>query len=274
LRLQRELLLPSPVQEADWGLTLSSSRRIGSPADPPRPSFPSPTLRRSAAAALLLYVLAALLSIKAAFDLVVWARAFPAWFVPSFVAGLAVLIAAAGIQAVGTWRAVLRGPSRGSEPRPVGGRRAAVLWILLALSCVCTSSVHQFYPFRLAPLAAYEGISPVLAFNLVLAAAAFLATAALGLLYRSGRRETALLGLVALGFVLFVPNDDCRNPFNEWWITTLGASPLMFVPNLYAIVFGLGALLGVRTRLGTVAVAAVCLGTALLGLGHMTRTIW
>lgn len=254
------------MQEADWGLTLSSSRRIGSPADPPRTSFPSPALRQTATAALLLYVLAALLSIKAAFDLIVWARAFPAWFVPSFVAGLAVLIAAAGMQAFGTWRA--------PEPRPVGGRRAAVLWVLLALSFVCTSSVHQLYPFRLAPLAAYQGISRVLAFNLVLVAVAFLATAALGLLYRSGRREPALLGLVALGFVLLVPNDDCRNPFNEWWIATLGASPLMFVPNLYAIVFGLGALLGVRTRLGTLAVAAVCLGTALLGLGHMTRTIW
>lgn len=220
-------------------------------------------------AALVLFAAAALLSVKAAFDLIAGARAFPAWFVPSFVAGLAVLIGAAGAQAVGTWRAASRGGLR-----PAGGRRAAVLWVLLALSFVCTSSVHQLYPFRPAPLAAYRGISPVLAFNLTLTALALAATVALGLLYRSGRREPALLGLVALGFVLLIPNDDCRNPFNEWWIAALGASPLMFVPNLYAIVFGLGALLGVRPRQGTLAVAGVCLGTALLGLGHMTRAIW
>lgn len=223
-------------------------------------------MNRIPGAVVALFGVAALLSAKAGLDLVQRAGSFPAWFVPAFAAGLAVLVSSAGWVAAGLWR---------SPPlQPAGGRLAAGVWILLALSFVCTSSVHQLYPFRPASPEDYQGIGPVLAFNLGLTAFAFLATVALGLLYSRGRRRAALLGLAALGFLLLVPNDDCRNPFNEQWIDTIGASPLMFVPNLYAILFGTAALLGVRRRFSLLALAAACCGTLLLGLGHMTRVIW
>ncbi|HVR99947.1 MAG TPA: hypothetical protein VMW27_25200, partial [Thermoanaerobaculia bacterium] len=82
------------------------------------------------------------------------------------------------------------------------------------------------------------------------------------------------LGLMALGFLLLVPNDDCANPFNERWIATVGASPLMFLPNLYAGLFALAALYGVRPKLNLLALVGTCVGVTLLGWGHMTRVIW
>jgi hypothetical protein len=215
----------------------------------------------------LLFLAAAALSLKAVWDLVPRAGSFPPWFVPAFAAGVAVLVLVAGSTALGLWRVR-------DSARPAGGRLAAGAWVLLALSFVCTSSVHQLYPFRLGPAAAYDGISPVLRFNLVLTGVGFLAAVGLGVLYARGRRAAALAGLVVLGLVLLVPNDDCANPFNEWWLATVGASPLMFLPNLYAILFGTAALLGVRPRFHLLALAGTCVGVALLGLGHMTRVIW
>ena len=224
--------------------------------------------RRTGGLALALFAAAAGLSLKTAWDLLLRAERFPGWFVPAFVAGQAVLIVFSGWSAAGIWMA-----SREPE-RPVSARASLLVWPLLVLSFVCTSSVHQFHPFRPAPLATYMEASPVLRFNLALSALGLLATAAIALLDRAGRRSGALLGLALLGVLLLVPNDDCANPFNEWWLAALGASPLMFVPNLYAILFGTAALLGVRPRLHALALAAACAGVTLLGLGHMTRVIW
>lgn len=222
---------------------------------------------RIAALAAVLFATAATLSAKTAWDLLPRARSFPSWFVPAFVAGVAVLAAAAGIAAFGIWR------SRRSA-RPAGGRLAALVWVLLPLSFVCTSTVHQLYPFRFSAVEAFREVGPVLGFNLALTGIGFLIATALAFLYRSGRREEALLGLMALGFVLLVPNDDCPNPFNATWIATVGASPLMFLPNLYAGLFGLAALLGFRPRLSALALAGTCAAVALLGIGHSAKVIW
>ena len=219
------------------------------------------------AMAPLLFLAVAVLSLKTVWDLVPRAGSFPDWFVPTFAAGVTVLVTVAGSTALGLWRAR-------DFARPAGGRWALAVWVLLVLSFVCTSSVHQFHPFRLAPAAAYEGISPVLHFNLVVTGVSFLAAVGLGVLYARQRRGVALAGLVMLGLVLLVPNDDCANPFNDWWLATVGASPLMFLPNLYAILFGMAALMGVRPRFHLLALAATCAGVTLLGLGHMTRVIW
>jgi hypothetical protein len=222
--------------------------------------------------AVLVFAAAALLSAKAGYDLVLARSAFPAWFVPVFVAGLAALVAWAGWTAAGIWRAR-------PTARPEGGARAVAVWLLLVLSFVCTSSVHQFHPFRWAGLAVYRALDPVLRWNLAVTLAGFLAAGALAVLYNAGgkatgRRGMALAGLLVLDLLLLVPNDACPNPFNTWWLATLGASPLMFVPNLYASLFGAGALLGVRPRWNLLALAGACLGVTLLGLGHMTRVIW
>jgi hypothetical protein len=220
---------------------------------------------RLAALAGVIFAVAAALSMKTGFDLFAARKAFPSWFVPAFAAGLAALISYAA------WTVL---QLRRSTSQPRGGRLGAAVWILLPLSFVATSAVHQFYPFRPSVAAVYGELDSMLRFNLALAAFGFLAAAGLGAAYLSGRRVEALVGLFVLDLLLLIPNDACWNPFNAWWIETIGASPLMFVPNLYASLFAAAALLGVRPRLNVAAVAAACLGVTLLGLGHMTRLIW
>lgn len=220
----------------------------------------------TAALAAVLFATAATLTAKTGWDLLPRARSFPVWFVPAFAAGTAILAAAAGVATLGIWRFRFA--------KPAGGRLAAFVWVLLPLSFVCTSTVHQLYPFRPSVLEAFREVGPVLGFNLVLTGIGFLAAAGLALLYRTGRREEALLGLMVLGFVLLVPNDNCPNPFNETWISAIGASPLMFLPNLYAGLFGTAALVGFRPRLSALALAGTCVAVALLGLGHSAKIIW
>jgi hypothetical protein len=224
-------------------------------------------MRRIASLTVAVFLVAAGLSAKTGLDLIRQRESFPFWFVPAFVAGLAALVGYAGFMTVRVWRA------RGAA-RPVDGPLSAAVWVLLPLSFVCTSAVHQFYPFRPSVAAVYGGLDTMLRFNLALTGLGFLAAAALAALYRSGRREAALLGLLGLDALLLVPNDACANPFNEWWIAAVGASPLMFVPNLYASLFAIATLLGVHPRWNTAALGAACLGVTLLGLGHMTRVIW
>ncbi|HEX7186474.1 MAG TPA: hypothetical protein VF756_31930 [Thermoanaerobaculia bacterium] len=217
--------------------------------------------------AVVVFLAAAVLSMKTGWDLAHRAGLFPSWFVPCFVAGLAVLLGCAAWVTSQIWQV------RGSA-RPATGSLATAVWLLLPLSFICTSAVHQLCPFRPDVVEAWRSVGPVLRFNFTLTLVGFLAVAALGLLYRSGRRGLALVGLMVLALALLVPNDDCPNPFNEWWLATIGASPLMFVPNLYASLFALAALLGVRPRWSVAALAATCFATLLLGLGHMTRVIW
>lgn len=220
----------------------------------------------TAALAAVLFATAATLTVKTGWDLLPRARSFPSWFVPAFVAGTSVLAIAAGIATLGIWRS--------RYTKPSGGRLAALVWVLLPLSFVCTSTVHQLYPFRLSILEAFREVGPVLGFNLALTGIGFLTASALAFFYRSGRREEALLGLMVLGFLLLVPNDNCPNPFNETWIAVIGASPLMFLPNLYAGLFGTAALVGFRPRLSALALAGTCVAVALLGLGHSAKIIW
>jgi hypothetical protein len=226
-----------------------------------------PGVRRIAVLAVAVCAVAALLSARTLADLIPRSRAFPSWFVPLFGVGLAGLVLCA------VW--VTRGIWQGRHvARPASGGLAGAVWVLLVLSFVATSSVHQLYPFRPLALEDFLGIDPMLRFNLVVTGLGFVAAALLAILYLTGRREAALLGLFVLDLLLLIPNDSCPNPFNETWIAWLGASPLMFVPNLYASLFGAGALLGVRPRWNLLCLAAACVGVALLGLGHATRVIW
>lgn len=224
-------------------------------------------MRRIVSLTLAVFLAAAGLSAWTGLDLLRRRGSFPAWFVPAFVAGLAALVGYAAFMTVRVWRVR-------AEARPAEDGASTVVWGLLPLSFVCTSAVHQFYPFRPSVVAVYGGLDSMLRFNLALTGLGFLAAAALAALYRSGRREAALLGLLALDILLLIPNDACANPFNEGWIATVGASPLMFVPNLYASLFAVAALLGVYPRWNTAVLGATCLGVLLLGLGHMTRLIW
>jgi hypothetical protein len=225
--------------------------------------------RSASALGVVLFVVAALLTVKTALDLVYYRRQFPNWFVPTFVFGTAVLVGYSGYVATR-----VRSVSESQGPRRQ--LRDRTIWLLLAASFVSTTGVHGFYPFRPAPIRSYLALVdyPIAAINFTLAALGVIGTVALWWVYHSGRRGTALLGVALLGFLLLVPNDTCKNPFNYWWLSTLGASPLMFVPNMYAAVLALAALQGIHPRLNTLLLAGVCLSTALLGLGHMSRVIW
>jgi len=224
-------------------------------------------IRRAAGLAVVVFAAATLLSVKTALDLRPQRGAFPSWFVPLFAAGLAGLVLCAAWVTSGIWRAR-------RYARPTGGALGGTVWLFLALSFIATSTVHQLYPFRTLSWEDFLRLDPVLRFNLVLTGTAFAAAAGLAVLYQSGRSAGALVGLFILDLLLLVPNDACANPFNTWWIARLGASPLMFVPNLYASLFGAGALLGVHPRWNLFCLAAACAGVALLGLGHSTHYLW
>lgn len=231
---------------------------------PPDEQLP---IRRAAGLALVVFAAVALLSIKTAVDLIPRRDVFPSWFVPLFVAGLGGLVLSAAWVASGIWRAR-------RYARPATGALGGTVWILLALSFVATSTVHQLHPFRTLSSQDFLQLDPVLRFNLILTGIGFAAAAGLAVLYQSGRSGGALVGLFLLDLLLLVPNDACANPFNTWWIARIGASPLMFVPNLYASLFGAGVALGVHPRWNFLCLVAACVGVALLGLGHSTHFLW
>jgi hypothetical protein len=231
---------------------------------PPDEQLP---IRRAAGLAIVVFAAAALLSIKTAVDLLPRRDAFPSWFVPLFVAGLACLVLCAAWVTSGIWRAR-------RYARPAAGALGGTVWLLLVLSFVATSTVHQLYPFRTLSSEGFLQLDPVLRFNLVLTGVGFAAAAGLSVLYQSGRSAGALIGLFLLDLLLLVPNDACANPFNAWWIARIGASPLMFVPNLYASLFGAGVLLRVHPWWNLFCLVASCAGVALLGLGHSLHVLW
>jgi hypothetical protein len=223
-------------------------------------------IRRAAGLAIAVFAAAALLSVKAGVDLMPRQDAFPSWFVPLFVVGLAGLILCAAGAVSGIWRAR-------RHARPAAGALGGTVWLVLTLSFVATSTVHQLYPFRTLSTEDFLRLDPMLRFNLIVTGVAFAAAAGLAVLYQSGR-SGALAGLFVLDLLLLVPNDACANPFNTWWIAQAGASPLMFVPNLYASLFGAGALLGVYPRWNLLCLLGATAGVALLGLGHSTGILW
>ncbi len=224
-------------------------------------------IHRAAGFAIVVFAAAALLSVKTAVDLLPHRDAFPPWFVPLFVTGLACLVLCAAWVTSGIWRAR-------RYARPAAGSLGGTVWLLLALSFVATSTVHQLHPFRTLSSEDFLQLDPMLRFNLILTGAGFVAAAGLGVLYQAGRSEGALIGFFLLALLLLVPNDACANPFNTWWIARIGASPLMFVPILYASLFGAGALLRVHPRWNLFCLMASCAGVALLGLGHSTHFLW
>lgn len=207
------------------------------------------------------------LAIKTALDLWPHRAEFPAWFVPVFALGMVVLAALSVYMTSSLWRAP-------EQTMPRSGPPAYLTWGLLALSFVAVSAVHGFCPFQRDVMRLLQSVSPVLRLNYAIAAAGLLTTIGLGVLYLSGRPWGALVGLVICGLIWLMPNDDCRNAFNLWWLKVVGASPLMYVPNLYAILFGACGLLGIHTGLNLLLVAGIVAGALLLGLGHQTRLLW
>jgi len=194
---------------------------------------------------------------------------FPAWFPPAFAAGTVALAGAAAGFAVAAART-----SGGDAADPPSRRTAALAWTLVVASFPCTTSVHAFLPFSPRLVDEWGEVGPVLRLNFAVALAGVAGTLVLARQYFAGDRRRAVALLVGFALVWLVPNDDCANPFNDGWIERVGASPLMYVPNLLVAAFCACALRSLRPRLA-LALAAACCGAALvLGLGHTFGGLW
>lgn len=211
------------------------------------------------------FVIANGLCVKTVLDLAIWSHKFPSWFVPLFGAGVLILLLISTAVLRDFWQlnAIV------SQP----GRQAAAPWLLVIVSYFCTTAVHSFYPFQSDVLSVWNEQTAVLRFNFVLAALGTLVSIGLSLLYRRNS-VPAVLSLLLFNFLLLLPNDDCRNSFNIWWINIIGASPLMYIPNIFVNLFAVLALLRIRYWPAILMMTAICVAVCLLGLGHQSDIIW
>ncbi len=205
--------------------------------------------------------ISALLACRCIGDVIWNGHRFPFWFPPLFALGTVVLLALAAFM-------ITRPP----QASPSASETRAV-FIALVLSFPCVTAVHGFVPFTF-DTATIAGWRPSLRFNLMLAGLGVVGALAAGALDRLGRRKSARIVLLILALVLLLPNDDCDNPFNAWWIQSIGASPLMYLPNALAILFGGAALRGIRPLTNILVIIGICASTLLLGLGHQAGIIW
>lgn len=193
-------------------------------------------------------------------------RDLPGWFWLLFQAGTALLLVVIVCYVV----ALLRQHSRES-PRPCA---AALIWLCLIVSVICTSSLHGFYPFRPDVVAVWESLPPTLKFiryNYVFTAGCLFVTVALAVLFFRRRQRLALGGLLLLSGVMLTPNDDCPNVLNLPWIAWMGASPLMFLCNSVVVLIGYCALCGRWPRMSVLVMSSINVCVLVLGLGHTAQ---
>ena len=160
---------------------------------------------------------------------------------------------------------------------PPRAGEAALLWTLLVLSVICTSSLHSFAPFRPHILSEYSQLPNSLrfiGFNFILTGCSLLAIVSLAVCFFRGHPRGALAGLVVLAGAMLIPNDDCPNPFNAPWLGWLGASPLMFLANAVVLLIGYCGLNGLRPGLSALLMGTIDCWVLLLGLGHRSHLIW
>lgn len=217
---------------------------------------------------MTIFVSACVLSIKAAFDLVRDSDIFPVWFVPSFILVIIILITLSLYFVLQAWKIE-------HHSDLLTSKQSVYLWAFMLLSFICTTSVHGFYPFHPNTFSILPALDSVLKINYTLAAAGFIACSVLaGVYIFSPLKLPAIIGLMIMALVMLIPNDNCANPFNYWWIETIGASPLMYVPNLYAALFVACGLYGIHPKGVGILTIGICLGSFLLGIGHQLGIIW
>lgn len=219
---------------------------------------------------LLFLALSLLISVITALNFLRVRGNFPSWFGPVFLVAIGLFIC---IICFYIWQL----PLTLELVNPPAGYQAALIWLLLVLSVICTSALHQFAPFRLDAIILWPLIPPhlnLLKYNFVLTAGSLLVVLVLAILYCLGRRSQAVTGLVILSVIMLVPNDNCGNDFNLPWLRWLGASPLMFMPNSVVLLIGYCGLHGIWPRVGILLMAGINICVLLLGLGHLTKIIW
>lgn len=216
----------------------------------------------------IVFISACILSIKASYDLTKYSSVFPVWFVPSFIVGVAGLIVISSYL-------ILRSMKVGSHIHLITDRSSIYLWVFMTLSFICITAVHSFYPFRFDTFATLNNTDSVLRINYTIAIVGFFVSATLATAYIfSPNKLYTITGLLMLALLTLIPNDNCSNPFNYWWIDIIGASPLMYVPNLFVAIFVVCGLLGVHTKGVTLLSFGACLGSLFLGIGHILKLIW
>ena len=215
-----------------------------------------------------IFVAACALSIKAAYDLAKESNVFPVWFVPSFILGIIILIALSLYFVFQAWKME-------DHSRLLTSKQSVYLWAFMLLSFICTTSVHGFYPFRPNILSVLPMFDPVLKINFAIAVTGFIASITLaGIYVFSKTKLPAMIGLMIMALLTLIPNDNCANPFNYWWIETVGASPLMYVPNLYVALFVACGLYGIHPKGVAILTMSICLASLMLGMGHQLGIIW
>jgi len=208
------------------------------------------------------------LSIKATYDLTREFDVFPAWFVPSFGLVILILIALCLYFVFQVWKIE-------DHSHLLSGKQSVSLWVFMLLSFICTTSVHGFYPFRSDVLSTLRGVDQVMKINFVIAVFGLITSTALAGIYIFSRLKTpAVIGLMIMALLTLIPNDNCFNPFNYWWIETIGASPLMYTPNLYATLFVVCGLYGIRPKSAAFLTICICFASLMLGIGHQLGIIW
>jgi len=108
---------------------------------------------------------------------------FPSWFGPVFLLAIGLFIC---IICFYIWQL----PRTLELVKPATKCQAGLIWLLLVLSVICTSSLHQFAPFRPDAIMFWPEIPPeynILKYNFILTAGSLLVVLVLAILYCLGR---------------------------------------------------------------------------------------
>lgn len=207
------------------------------------------------------FVIANLLWIKALIDIHNYSTIRPSFSFPSFFNVLFFLGAAGAIILSAVY---IKGLLKQKDLVPISGKWAFIFWLAIPVSVVCISPVcYRENIF----IAAYPVSAAIRIGLLVLPVVA-------AMLYYNNKKEFAIFMLLVMSFLLLIPNDKCRNPFNYWWIQKVGASPLTYLPTMFVTLFAIAGLYGKNKYLTTLIIYGMCAGALFLAIGHRIRLLW
>ncbi|SFU75960.1 hypothetical protein SAMN05216480_12117 [Pustulibacterium marinum] len=139
-----------------------------------------------------------------------------------------------------------------------------MIWLSIPISVVCTSFVCYWGTIFRSPYWISTIIRQGLLIVPVLAA----------IVYITKKKESGIFILLLTGFLLLIPNDECYNVFNYWWIDFVGASPLTYLPTLFVILFAITALYGKNKYFILMVVYGLCASALVISLGHRIHWLW